>query len=476
MPYFDVFLNANPKAIQPLTKKLTALGYSEKPIAELLGRWDISELNGKEYPNYLWRCARDESGLGRLVSIFLMGRATDQETMHEILGEELTQALLDCQVLAHYKGAWASYAVVFPCLGKFFFTDQWVGTGNQEPGKVYELGTDSYVLARVTPRRNVKRALDLCTGSGIHAVCSSFEAEVSKAVDINPRALHYTTLNAALNGVEVETHLGDLYSVVEGETFDLITANPPFVPSPDPNVLVHRSAGETGEEIPERLVAGLPTHLDKGGMFSMVLDHPVFADETYLERLERWLGEKRGWGIAVLTFSKVSLANYIMGHLQGVERYEETFQNYLESYLRLNIQSMEFANVFILRLESDQPNWQVEQQAKWPNRSIVDQVEQWLDAQKTYFDPEWKADPQWKPRLSSQYKALWRDWDHKGGVLELSDDNWFPPSPLEAEEAKLLWQMKSGERTVGELRAGWNSDEASFDKALRGLGLRRALT
>ena len=468
--------SATTEELSLLHKRLRDIGYNEANIAQLLGRFDISELNGKEYPSYIWRCDRDTSELAKAVALFLLGRASDRPRVTELLGADLVSVLERCGILVEFRGAMVSLPVVFPCLDKLFFTDQWVGTGNQEPGKVYELGTDSYALARVTPRRNVEKALDLCTGSGLHAIFSAAAGAQSQAVDINPRALHYTEFNALLNGVEVQNHLGDLYNSVKGQTFDLITANPPFVPSPDPNVLIHRSAGETGEEVPEKLVAGLSKHLEPGGLFSMILDHPMYEGETYLERLERWLGADKGWGIATLTFHELTPANYIMGHLSGVETYDETFRNYLESYLRLGIKSMRFANVFIRRLQdANAPNWKVDQRCNWPNISLVPQVEEWLDCQATYRDPQWRPDPDWTPNLSPNYKCLWRDWTHSRGVLEMADDNWLQPEPLNEQEAELLFQMKPGTRSISELQQSWD-DEHAFLQALRGLGIRRALT
>jgi methylase of polypeptide subunit release factors len=368
--------------------------------------------------------------------------------------------------------------VVYPCLGRYIFTDQWVGTGNQEPGKVYELGTDSYVLARVTPRRRVEKALDLCTGSGVHAVMSGAEAKVSRAVDINPRALTYTRLNALANGVKCETFLGDLYSPVSDLSYDLITANPPFVPSPDPTVLIHRSAGETGEEVPERLVAGLRDRLAPGGLFSMVLEHPVYTDETYLDRLERWVGETSGWGIAVLNFDECPAGQYIVRHV-GSENYEETYNTYLQSYLKHGIQAVRFANVFIKRLDKNRPNFKAAQKCNWPNLSLVSQVEEWLDCLELFSDPGWSPDPQWRPELSPNYTSVWRDWNKARGVLELADHNWFQQEMLNTEETELIYSMKQGDLTVEELQSRWGAtgkSEESFLATLRSLGARRALS
>lgn len=474
MSLLEISLQVEPDTIRPLIERLQKGGYTESAIAELLGRFDISELNGKEYPSYIWRCERDESELAELVKLFLLGRAGDRPTFTRILGHQLVEALKTCGVIIEYKEQMGSLPVVYPCLDRFILTDQWVGSGVQTEGKIYELGTDSYLLARVTPRRGVETALDLCTGSGVHAVMSAAVAKRSVAIDINPRALDFTKLNAALNGVECETYLSDLYEKVQGQQFDLITANPPFVSSPDPTVLIHRSAGETGEEVPERLVAGLPEHLNPGGLFSMVLSHPIYEEETYLDRLERWVGQTEGWGIAVLSFQKLTLANYIMAHLQESAEYEAMFRNYLESYMRLGIKSFGYAHVFIRRLPDNQPNWKVEQACVWPNRSIVDQVEEWLDCLQVFHDPGTKFDPSSTPRLSKRYKALWRDWTYTKGALEIAEGNLMQPSPLDSEEAELLALMVDGDVTLEEMKKKFSKPD-QFERALRGLGKLRVL-
>lgn len=75
------------------------------------------------------------------------------------------------------------------------------------------------------------RALDLCSGSGVLAVTLAGMGAKVVAADINPDAVWTIDVNARLNGVEdrVDARVGDLWAAVEGETFDLITCNPPWV-------------------------------------------------------------------------------------------------------------------------------------------------------------------------------------------------------------------------------------------------------
>ena len=478
LPDFSIDIKA--QVLTDLCTRLTEIGYEELAVSKLLGRWDLSEMRGEEHPNYIWRCEQEGSDLSQVVLFFLLSRSAAPQRIAELIGEDVFEALCDSKIILKYKDVVVFMPVLYPCLGRFIFTDQWVSAGAQAEGKIYELGTDSFVLARLTPRSGVKRALDLCTGSGIHAVFSSLSGADTQAVDINPRAKIFTELNARLNGVSCQVHLGDLYAPVSGQTFDLITANPPFVPSPDRDVLIHRSTGESGEEVPERLVAGLPEHLTEGGMFSMVLDHPVYEHQTYLERLESWIGETRGWGIAVLNFNLKTPAAYIVTHIGSPERedYQQLFEKYLESYKRVGITAMQFAHVFIKRLKEDIPNWKVEQATAWPNVDLASQMEDWLACLTKAHSEAWQPESDWKPRLSQNYTAVWRDWNQERGALQLADDNWIKPEFLNADEAEFLYRIKEGTQTIASLKSDWIGDgrgEDCFEKTLRDLIFKRAL-
>ena len=75
------------------------------------------------------------------------------------------------------------------------------------------------------------RALDLCTGTGVAAIAAAREgAGRVTAVDRYLPAVLSARFNARVRGLPVRVRHGDL-SAVEGQ-FDLITANPPYVPCP----------------------------------------------------------------------------------------------------------------------------------------------------------------------------------------------------------------------------------------------------
>jgi methylase of polypeptide subunit release factors len=186
------------------------------------------------------------------------------------------------------------------------------------------VGLDSRQLARCTIRRPVRTALDLCTGSGIHALLASQHAEQVLAVDINPRAVLCTRFNAQALGIaNLEVLESDLFEAVRGE-FDLITANPPFVPSPL-DTLRFRDGGRSGEDIQKRIVAGLPSHLAQGGIAQIVTELGERDHEPLVHRLREWLNGAP-MDIHILRLGSHVAAKYAIGHAKG-----DDYQTFLDS-------------------------------------------------------------------------------------------------------------------------------------------------
>ena len=187
------------------------------------------------------------------------------------------------------------------------------------------IGLDSRHLARCTTRRPFRSALDLCTGSGVHALLASTHTERVLAVDINPRAVRCARFNAQVWGAgNVEVLDGDLFEAAGGERFDLITANPPFVPSPL-DTLRFRDGGRSGEDVLQRIVAGLPQHLAAGGIAQIITELGERDDEPLVDRLREWLNGAP-MDIHILRLNEHSAMKYAMGHAKGGD-----YQAFLDS-------------------------------------------------------------------------------------------------------------------------------------------------
>jgi release factor glutamine methyltransferase len=120
-------------------------------------------------------------------------------------------------------------------------------------------------------------ALDLCTGSGCIAASLSLARPGARVVatEIDPGALAVARDNVASLGARVELLEGDLYRpLAAGDRFDLVVANPPYVPAGEIGGLsreVRREprlaldGGADGLDVIRRVVAGAPARLVPGG-------------------------------------------------------------------------------------------------------------------------------------------------------------------------------------------------------------------
>lgn len=170
------------------------------------------------------------------------------------------------------------------------------------PG-VFTPVSDSRMLAaqlveRMRPGASV---LDPFTGSGILAISAARAgAGDVVAIDVSRRAVACARLNARLNGARIRALRGDMFDPVRGRRFDLIVANPPYVPAVDeaPPSGAARAwdAGPDGRELLDRLCREAAAHLAPGG--ELLLIHSSVADPG---RTRALLGEQ---GLDVRTLAK----------------------------------------------------------------------------------------------------------------------------------------------------------------------------
>jgi release factor glutamine methyltransferase len=161
------------------------------------------------------------------------------------------------------------------------------------PG-VFEPHSDARLLAAAMRERGLAvgaRVLEVFAGSGAVAIAAAREgAREVTVVDVSRRALVASWINARRNGVRVRVRHGDLFAPVAGERFDLILANPPYVPSPDDGLPAGGAArawegGRDGRALLDRLCAEAPQQLAPGGTLLLV-QSSICGERATLDRLE----------------------------------------------------------------------------------------------------------------------------------------------------------------------------------------------
>ena len=132
----------------------------------------------------------------------------------------------------------------------------------------------------------VSVALDLCTGSGCLAVllAEAFPDAEIDAVDLSPDALEVARRNVADYGLEdqITLYQGDMFAPLEGMTYDLIVANPPYVNAASvaalPAEYRHEPAlalgsGADGLDATRIILRDAAQHLNPGGLLAVEIGH-----------------------------------------------------------------------------------------------------------------------------------------------------------------------------------------------------------
>lgn len=160
----------------------------------------------------------------------------------------------------------------------------------------------------------VHRALDLCTGSGCLAIllAEHFPDAQVDAVDLSPDALDVAELNVVDYhlGERIDLLDGDLFGPLEGEMYDLIISNPPYVDAHSmdelPDEYRHEpemalGSGEDGLDITRRILAEASAHLNPFGVLVVEIGHNRDELEANFPELPFvWLDTESGDGFVFL--------------------------------------------------------------------------------------------------------------------------------------------------------------------------------
>lgn len=138
--------------------------------------------------------------------------------------------------------------------------------------QVYQPAEDSHLLARAANDAvtSQTRALDVGTGSGYVADAMAQAGASVVATDINPLACE----QAAEGGVAVVQ--GNLADPFEARVFDLVTFNPPYLPTPpeearDDWMEAALSGGEDGRRVIEPFLATVGRVLRRDGRILLLV-------------------------------------------------------------------------------------------------------------------------------------------------------------------------------------------------------------
>lgn len=279
----------NRASMAKLAAELRACGYDVANCAKRLGvipRWGVNFWWVRES----WTPVNADP-VDTLLEVFISGCEVPFSRITPHLSSASIDAALEMKLLVRAGDTLISRLCLFPFHGMFIATDR--TQKNTAINQVMWLFPESFLLGGIVKRSPRRRAVDLGTGSGVHALLASKHSESVIGVDVNPRALEFSRFNAALNGIDnVEFILSDLFNSLDPSiTFDLLTANPPYIPDLATEAGNNFwSGGSDGTSILRRIIEALPARLDQDGVANLISLYPIPPQTTLKECFNQWLG------------------------------------------------------------------------------------------------------------------------------------------------------------------------------------------
>ncbi|MBX9424420.1 methyltransferase [Streptomyces lateritius] len=364
-----------------LREALLAADFTADGLLDLLGAPAYAALARSETVPAL-RATRGDSPLETLVRLFLLQETVAPDRAAAAL--PLDEALADGWVVR--EGDAVSATVDIRPYGGPDGEDWFIvsdlgcavggagGIGKKDEGVVLGVGGASTTLAGITVRTPVSSALDLGTGSGIQALHAAQHATLVTATDLNPRALDFTRLTLALSGArEAELLAGSLFEPVDGDRYDLIVSNPPFVISPGAR-LTYRDGGMGGDDLCRTLVQEAGERLNDGGYAQFLANWQHVEGEEWQERLRSWV--PRGCDAWIVQREVQDVTQYAElwlrdsgDHRGDPDAYREAYEAWLDEFEARKTRAVGFGWITIRRNEavasgSVEPSIVVEE---WPH-------------------------------------------------------------------------------------------------------------
>jgi methylase of polypeptide subunit release factors len=271
-------------AAEVLGAALRGLGYEGDAISDLVG----DEVEEREEVVVAER-RLSESSLETAIRLLYLELAVPEGKAVAAFGSGGVDALLATKLVSRRGDELVPHARVLPVDDTLLASDGFTRDADDPPDYVATYTPTARTCDLLTPRPRVRRALDVGTGSGIHALLAARHAKHVVAIDVNDRALAYTELNAALNGLDnVECRNGSFFAPVEGETFGLVVCNAPFVVSPEQR-WAYRDSGFRGDDVTAHVVREAASHLSPGGYATLLGSWLIVDEDRPEQRPSSWV-------------------------------------------------------------------------------------------------------------------------------------------------------------------------------------------
>jgi ribosomal protein L3 glutamine methyltransferase len=288
-----------------------------------MGRWSVSAFNQAElYYGHGTDNAWDEA-VSLILQLLHLPQDLPQQTGDQLFNSRLTVAekltiiaIVKRRVEERIPVPYLTNQAWFCHLP--FFVDERVLIPRSPIAELIENQFESWI-----EDNEPQHILDLCTGGGCIAIALAYAFEDAQvdAVDISREALQVAQINISEHRLEdrVLPIESDLMSALQGQKYDLIGRNPPYVDQEDmddlPEEFHHEptlalAAGEDGLTLVDSILRQAPNYLSDGGwLFVEVGNSEVHMHARYPDLPIQWVEFEKG-GQGVFAINKQPLVDY----------------------------------------------------------------------------------------------------------------------------------------------------------------------
>jgi methylase of polypeptide subunit release factors len=362
-------------------------GYTERRICEKLNLASAEALDIISLSENLAERVAAPDPLSTLVRLFLLGEYVpimETETQFPGSAWAAMNALGLIEKDSTDRKRCFSSVALYPIQDLFIISDRWTNPDHTPkksfPDIVYPAMTwSTREFLRFLPADPCGEFLELCGGSGIAALASSRYVRHAWAGDITERSTHFAAFNAALNDTQNVTAVrGDLFSAVEGRTFDRIAAHPPYMPVLRP-AEIYYDGGEDGEQLTRRILEGLLQHLNPGGRLYCRTLGTDRKESPFEQRLRGWFGNAESeFDIAVFISKNLDPARFAMDSAVRKAAGQAEVNQWKALFERLQVKEILTGTVVVQRRESMRPVFTIRRSlAPNADSSAIERVLRW---------------------------------------------------------------------------------------------------
>jgi hypothetical protein len=343
--------SSRPADLDAIRELLLRTGYSAEGIAAI----GVQPEMGVREPDVaiLSRALEPVEPLASLVRLFLFGETLESGMLRRHIGKS-ADALVAARLVVPDGTKFRPVVRLTPWRGLVLAHDP------DPPGDLWDAhvsgptsAADALLQIVAADGLQGVGALDLGTGCGLLALALAKSVGCVIATDINPVALHYTALNAGLNGITtIETRQGSWFEPVADQSFGLIVANPPFVIAPESGLLFRHSLGGR-DEVSRDVVRSIAGSLEIGGLGYVLVNWIQAPERAWLDTIGGWLDGTGCDAVVFLHGIEDPLAYAVRWNAREQQlrpdRYPATLDRWLEHFRRESIAAIATAGIVLRR-------------------------------------------------------------------------------------------------------------------------------